>query len=227
MAVEGGKSVQRSLAILKDLTDTVTAASKSWIRGEMCQVNRRETVEKLAELSQCMPESINKADSIVEQEENILAKAREEATAAVAAARAEADKLAAEAKRAYEAAQEQIRQANAEAEQIRRNGEQLKEQLTQQAQAQAQSIVEDGHHQAQKIVADAQAEAQQLVNEESIFRRAQLAAQELTERTNGEMSVLRQKTFAYLDEMLGKGEQYVGSLVQEVHQERENLNSMR
>ena len=144
MAVEGGRSVQQSLAILRDLTDTVTSANKSWIRGELCQINRRETVEKLAELQQCLPEAINAADGIVEQEESILTAARAEAGEIVAAARAEAEQLAAEAKRSYEAAQEQIRQAQAEADQIRRDGERMGEQLSQQAQAQAQSIVEDG-----------------------------------------------------------------------------------
>ncbi len=227
MAVEGGRSVQQSLAILRELTDTVTSANKSWIRGEMCQINRRETVEKLAELQQCLPEAINAADGIVEQEEGILAAARAEAAEAIAAAKAEAEQLAAEAKRSYEAAQEQIRQAQAEADQIRRDGERMGEQMSQQAEAQAQSIVEDGRRQAQKIVDDAEAEAQRMTSQESILQRAQLAAQELTDETNHQMAQLRQKTFAYLDDMLSKGENYVGSLVQEVHQERENLNSMR
>ncbi len=224
---EGGTNVQQSLAILQELTNTVTTAGKSWLRGEMCQINRRETQAKLAELTQSLPEALTAAGAIVEQEEGILAAANAKASETIAAAKAEAERLAAEAKRSYEAAQEQIRQAQEQADQIRRDGERLGEQLKEQAQQQFQAIIEDGQRQAQKKVDDAEAEAQRMISEESVLQRAQLAAQELTDATGQQMAQLRQKTFAYLDDMLSKGENYVGSLVQEMRQERENLNSMR
>ncbi len=41
------------------------------------------------------------------------------------------------------------------------------------------------------------------------------------------MGQLRQRTFTLLDGLMGKGESYITSLVQELHQERENLNGMR
>ena len=227
MAVEGGKSVEQSLSLLREMSDMVTAAGKSWFRADMCQVNRRDFTERIDLLRECLPEAITKADEIVRADADIRQRAEEEAAATVAAAKAEADRVAEQSRRDFEAAQEQIRQAEAEAERIRQEGERLQQQLSQQAQAQAAAIVEDGRRQAQKIVDDGENEARKLVLQENIYLRAQEEAQNLTDANNQQIAQAREHTFSYLDSMLAKAEQYVGSLVQEVHQERENLNSVR
>ena len=227
MAVEGGNNVEQSVELLKQIETMVQEAKKSLFRGDLCTVDRAALTGAVQKLRQGFPEAVEKAAEIVAADTEIRAKAAQDAEETVSAAKAEAERIAEQSRKDYEAAQASIREEEAKAEQIRKDGEELRQNLTQQAQSEANAIVEDGKRQAQKIVADAEAEARRMTEQESIYRRAQIAAQEMTENANNQINQARQKTYAFLDEMLGRAEGYVGSLVQEVHQERENLNGMR
>ena len=198
MAVEGSSNVIQCKEVLSQISTMVDEAKKYILRSDMCLIRRQDLMDKVLELQQSIPSALDQAARIVDEESTIRTEA-----------------------------QQQIQQAQAMLAQIQREGEQLREQLTQEAQNQANSIVEDGRRQAQKIVSDAEADAARLVENESVYRRAQIAAQEMTENATAQVNQMRQQTFGFLDDMLGKAERYVGSLVSDVHQERENLNSMR
>ena len=67
-----------------------------------------------------------------------------------------------------------------------------------------------------------------------MYHRAEVEANELLEKNKAQIEQMRQKTFSYLDELLGQGENYLGSvafnvnnLAQNIHSERENLSSRR
>lgn len=227
MAVEGSSNVIQCKEVLSQISTMVDEAKKYILRSDMCLIRRQDLMDKVLELQQSIPSALDQAARIVDEESTIRTEAQQQAEATKSAAQAEADRIAAQSRSDYEAAQQQIQQAQAMLAQIQREGEQLREQLTQEAQNQANSIVEDGRRQAQKIVSDAEADAARLVENESVYRRAQIAAQEMTENATAQVNQMRQQTFGFLDDMLGKAERYVGSLVSDVHQERENLNSMR
>ncbi len=227
MAVENSERLLSALNVLQQMGDKITAAKKSLLRSDQCLLPRAEMTSLIQALRDGLPEALTQADGIVTRESEIISAAESTASASVAAGQAEADRLTSEAKAAYDAIQAEIEAAKSEVERIRQDGEALRTKLEADAQASAEKIVEDGRRRGQEIVSQAEAEASRLVEQDNIFRRAQMAAQELTEETNNQLNQTRQKTFDYLYEMMGRAEQYVGSLVQEVHQERENLKSHR
>ena len=190
-------------------------------------VDKAELDQIASALAASVPEILPKASAIVTDEAGIIEAAQAQAKQLVDAATQEATRIAEQSRVDYEAMVARINEAKEKAAQMERDCEARRLELASQAQEQANSIVEDGTRQAAQIAADAQAEDERVVSEDNIFRRAQMAAQELTEATNNEMGQLRQRTFTLLDGLMGKGESYITSLVQELHQERENLNGMR
>ena len=224
---EGSKNVQQSLTIIRGLEDAVQSAGKSWMRADMCLLNRRQMQDDLALLRECLPTALESAEGIVKNEESILKAAQDQGQAAISEARQEAERIQAEAKAELEKLQEQIKQAEAQVAKIQKEGEQLRQQLTAQAQQQAQQIVDAAQRQGQQIVAEGEQQARALAEKENVYLRAKVAADELTEKNEAQLAQLRQKTFAYLDDVLGQAEQYVGGLIQDVHQERENMKSYR
>ncbi len=230
MAIEGGNDIREFMDKLQQLQGLLGSAKKTFtgmLGGDSVKVNRTELDELASALAASVPDLLPKANEIVVEEGNLIGAARQQAESIVQDARQQAAQIAAQSKAEFEQMQTRIQEAQAQAQQIESDGEARKAELANQASAQAASIVEDGKRQAEQIVAEGQAQADQLVQQENILRRAQIAAQELTESTQADMAQLRQKTFALLDDMLGKGEGYITSIVQELHQERENLNGMR
>ena len=227
MAIEGGNEVRSFVDQLQRLQEMLEGAKSSFFSKDKCTVSRSELGQLASALAASIPDLLPKASAIVAEEGGIISAAQAQAKQVVDAANQEAARIAEQSKADYDAMVARINQAKEQAAQMERDCEARRLELASQAQEQAAGIIEDGKRQAQQIQADAQAEADRLVSEDNIFRRAQMAAQELTEATNNEMGQLRQRTFTLLDGLMGKGESYITSLVQELHQERENLNGMR
>ena len=227
MAIEGGSDVRSFVDQLQRLQEMLEGAKKSLFKRDSRVVDKAELDQIASALAASVPEILPKASAIVTDEAGIIEAAQAQAKQLVDAATQEATRIAEQSRADYEAMVARINEAKEKAAQMERDCEARRLELASQAQEQANSIVEDGKRQAAQIAADAQAEAERLVSEDNIFRRAQMAAQELTEATNNEMGQLRQRTFTLLDGLMGKGESYITSLVQELHQERENLNGMR
>ena len=139
----------------------------------------------------------------------------------------EAEKIVSDAEKELKNIEAKIQSANAELERVKAETEREMAQRSAKAQEQANMIVGQAQNQANQILAGAQQQARELIEQESIYRRARVEANELSEKNSAAMAQLRQKTFSYLDEVLGQGEQYMSSLMQELHRERENLNSRR
>ena len=230
MAIEHGNDVTSFVGQLHRLQDMLAGAKRTisgFLGGDSVKLSRTELDDLSSSLAASVPDVVTWAQEIVSKAEALENEAKQKAESIVQAAKDDAAQIASQSKAEFEQMQAKIQDASAQARRIQEESEAHRVEMVNQAQAQAASIVEDGKRQAQQIVAEGQAQADQLVQQENVLRRAQMAAQELTEATQTEMAQLRHNTFNLLDSMLGKGESYITSLVQELHQERENLNSNR
>lgn len=224
MAVNGGGTVEQCLAALESMHSVIGAGRTSWIRNDMVTVSKQELEDKMNFLRGSLPEALEKAHEIVRAEADILSGAENEAAAKISEAKGEAESIVADAKAELASLQQQIEQAKAEALRIQEDTQMRAQATQQQAQDNATGIIAKAHEEAARIVNLGEQRAMELIKEEAVYQRAEVHANELVESAASEAEALRQKTFTYLDTVLGQIEEYAGNLMADIHDQRDSLN---
>ena len=227
-------TVSKVIGVINELKDIVAKAPKTLIKAGVIKIDEKELSERLELLVQLMHSAVSEADRIVRRKDQILAEAKGKSDDMMNTAKQNADAIAAQAETSKTAVEHQIDAAKGNLARIQAEGEALRKQKEQEADQRAQSIINDARARADQMLRTAHQQQEELVSREAVYHRAEVEANELLEKNKAQIEQMRQKTFSYLDELLGQGENYLGSvafnvnnLAQNIHNERENLSSRR
>ena len=225
---------RQAMRVLRELRNLVETAPKAFLRANECMLSRKEMLDRMELLQQVMPSAIGDADGLLQKCDAVIADAQARARQIEEDARKNAESILGKAETSRQAVEQQMKAAQMDYQRIQQEMEAYKAQKEQEAQQSAAATVNDARMQADQIVRYAKQQQDEMVSRETVYRRAEVEANELLEKNRAQMEQLRQKTFAYLDELLGQGEKYVSdialnvnNLSQNIHTERENLSSRR
>lgn len=220
MAINGAAQLEQCMGIIHELHEAVKQARRSWVNNETCVVNRKQLENGMDILRGNLPDVMVHAEDIVREESAIRAKAQQDCQEALTAAQAKAQAMIAEAQQQQQQAQIDVQNARATAEQIIADAQRN-------AQDEANRIIAQANQEAANIVAKGEAERNELVQQENVYRVATVEAEELRESTRKEMTMVRQNTFDYLDNVMGEVDRCLNQLVNDLRIERGELNNHR
>ena len=157
--------------LLEQMAITISKATTIPIFNRIL-LDKEEFSSLMRRLEESIPADLQKARTIIEQEEQILNESNKIASETTQKASSEAQATIADAKTQASA---MVNDAQARANETMRS-----------ATDQANAMVNDAQARANAMIADAQAQAQQMVADSEITARAQAEAQEMLENTHRE-----------------------------------------
>ncbi len=214
------KSVEQCRAIIRELNDVVGSARKTFINAETCVLSRGLLMDRLDQLDACLPEALKQAESIVQQDKDMRAQTAKECSEVLTSAQAQARQM-------LDDAQNQVAQLQRDTQNANETARRLLQEAQQHAQEERSRILQQANQEAQAIRAQAEQERDRLVSQETVFQKAMVEAEEIRESTNAELAVLRKNTFDYLDDVMGRMDQWLNAMTNEVRGERGALNNHR
>ena len=188
------------------LFEELKNAKRSLINSETCTVNRNLMQAQLEYLRENLPDSVEKAAKIVQEEETIRTETENKRAEILSAATAQAQGMVSEA---TEKAGKTIEQANYEANLM------------------ISARVDAANAEAKRIIDEAEKKASQLVEEESIVRRARVESDELREAARQEASELHKNTLDYMDSLLAETDRKLSELINNIRLERNEIRNHR
>lgn len=195
------------------LFEELKNAKRSLINSETCTVNRNLMHAQLEYLRENLPDSVEKAAKIVQEEETIRTETENKRAEILSAATAQAQGMVSEA---TEKAGKTIEQANYEANL-----------MIDRASQEASARVDAANAEAKRIIDEAEKKASQLVEEESIVRRARVESDELREAARQEASELHKNTLDYMDSLLAETDRKLSELINNIRLERNEIRNHR
>lgn len=213
-------SVEQCRAIIRELNDMVDTARKAFINADACVLSRRTMMDRLAQLDECLPDALRQAERILQEDAAMRAKTARECNEALTDAQTRAKQMLADA-------QNQAAQIQRETQAANEAAQRAVQEAQQRAQEEGNRILQQVNQEAAAIRAQAERDRDQLVSQETVYQKAMVEAEELRERTSAEMATIRHNTFDYLDGVLGRVDQCLVTLTNEVRGERGDLNNHR
>lgn len=212
--------VEQCRSIIRELEETVNSARKTLINSDACVVSRSLLLERLAQLSDTLPDAFLQAESIIREDASLRAQTAKDCSDALNNAQNRAKQMIADA-------QNQAAQAQNEAKKASETAQRTLQEAQQWAQDEGNRLIQQANQEAAAIRAQAEQERNALVSQENVYRVATVEAEELRENTHKELLQIRQKTFDYLDQVMGEVDRCLGDLSNEIRDERNALNSHR
>lgn len=217
---KNGSSVEQFRVIIRELNDMVDSARRTFINADTCVLSRRLLQDRLAQLEDSMPDALHQAENILQEDAALRAKTAKDCSDALNDAQTKARQMLADA-------QSQAAQLQQEAKAANDAAQRAMQEAQQRAQEEGNRILQQANQEANIIRAQAEHDRDQLVSQESVFQRAMVEAEEMRESTNAELTRIRQNTFDYLDGVLGRVDQCLVTLTNEVRGQRGELNDHR
>ena len=206
-------SSQECLKAVRVLKQELARARKSLMNSETCVVNRNLMQAQLEYLEDHLPDTVEKAAEIVEQEETIRRETEAKQAEILEKANGQAQQMVGEAS---QKAQQMMEQANYEANS-----------LVERANQEASACVEAAKAESVRIVDEAEKKAAQLVDAESIVRRARVESEELRESARHESAQLHKNTLDYIDSLLADTDRKLSELINSIRLERTEIRNHR
>lgn len=206
-------SVSRCIALLNDLSNSVTDAKKVPFSAGSCIINQTQFLNMVQELKDSLPSAFNTASEYVKNINSIQQQAEQESKTLLRDSQYQSQKA--------------IDEANIKAKETLDQAEQQARAVTDKANADAAAILANAQQQAEQLLANAQREAEAMKERESVLRLARVEASELRETTKQEMGMLRQNTFDYLDGILDQVDRALADTITGLRRERSELNQHR
>ena len=207
------KSAEECLKAVSILFDELKNAKRSLINSESCIVNRGLMQAQLEYLRDNLPDTVEKAAVIVQDEEAIRIDTENKKKEILENASIQAQNMVNDASRN---AQQMMEQAQNEAGA-------MVDRATQEANARVESASAEAAH----ILEDAEKKARQLVEEESIVRRARVECDELRESARQEAAELHKNTLDYMDSLLAETDRKLSELINNIRLERNEIRNHR
>ncbi len=195
------------------LTEELRNAKRSLINSETCTVNRNLMQAQLEYLRENLPDTVEKAAAIVQEEATIREETEQKRKEILENAQTQAQAMVNDAsQKAKQLADQTNYEANA-----------LVERATQEANAR----VEAARQEAARLMEDAENKARQLVEEENIVRRARAECEELRENARQETAELHKNTLDYMDSLLAETDRRLSELINNIRLERNEIRNHR
>lgn len=161
-------------SVIDHLVDLV-ANAKSLPMTSTVLVNRTEIVELLESAREALPEDVAKADGIISEADEVLARARFEAQTALS----QATEMAEETRSAAEQeAEELVAQAQADAEEIVAKAEAAAEALDREATKRAEALTTKAHQRAEDLISNEHVMQEAKLRGRELYRKAEHEAQQ-------------------------------------------------
>lgn len=213
MANNDIKSAEECLKAVSILADELMNAKRSLINSESCIVNRGLMQAQLEYLRANLPDTVEKAAAIVQEEETI---------------RSETDQKRKEIlENASIQAQNMVNEASHNAQQMMEQAQNEAGALMDRASQEAKARVDAASAEAAHMLEDAEKKARQMVEEESIVRRARVECDELRESARQEAADLHKNTLDYMDSLLAETDRKLSELINNIRLERNEIRNHR
>ena len=206
-------SAGECLKAVNILFEELKNAKRSLINSETCSVNRNLMQAQLEFLRDNLPETVEKAAKIVQEEETIRTETEQKRKEMLESAQTQAQGMVNDATQKSRQMMEQAQyEANA---------------LMEKANQEASARVEAASQEAKRMLEDAEKKAAQLVEEESIVRRARVECEELRESARQETAELHKNTLDYMDSLLAETDRKLSELINNIRLERNEIRNHR
>lgn len=173
--------------VIEALEQKINTARRIPVTGK-AMVDGGEMIDLIGQLRIALPKAILQAQEILEQEDEILANARQEA-----------DRTADKADEIYT---DTVNKANDLRDQIHQEADLYDKTVREKALAESEAMVADAQTRADAIMMSAQQQAQKMLEENEITRRAQAYAMETCERAEQEADNIYNQACIHADKML-------------------------
>ena len=205
-------SAGECLKAVNILFEELKNAKRSLINSETCSVNRNLMQAQLEFLRDNLPDTVEKAARIVE-EETIRTETEQKRKEMLESAQTQAQGMVNDATQKSRQMMEQAQyEANA---------------LMEKANQEATARVDAATQEAKRIISDTEKKAAQLVEEESIVRRARVECEELRESARQETAELHKNTLDYMDSLLAETDRKLSELINNIRLERNEIRNHR
>ena len=194
-----------TIELLNQLTGMLNDA-KTIPLFKLTMLKKEAVADMISRLTGSIPEDMQKAQEIIQQEEDILAESKRTATETTEQATREAETTVTSAKAQAEAMLNEARTQASE--------------TINAANEQASATVAEAQAQADTLVADAQARAKQLVSENEIVTRAKTEAKDLLDAAHRESEDYSTRMRSAVDQIVDQAESKLA-------QELEAIRSLR
>ena len=201
------------LNAVKALEEHLKGARKTLINSETCIVNRSIMTAQLEYLRDNLPQTVEMAAKIVEEEETIRNETEQKRKEIIDTATAQAQSMVNDS---TQKAHQMIEQATQDANN-----------LMDRANQEAAACVEAAKAEANRIVQEAEKKAQELVEEENIVRRARVESEELREAAKADAANLHKNTLDYIDSLLAETDRKMSELINNIRLERNEIRNHR
>ncbi|MER1992388.1 MAG: hypothetical protein ABS897_00065 [Eubacteriales bacterium] len=206
-------SAGECLKAVNILFEELKNAKRSLINSETCTVNRNLMQAQLEFLRDNLPETVEKAAEIVQEEETIRTETEQKRKEILESAQTQAQGMVNDATQKSRQMMEQAQyEANA---------------LMEKANQEASARVEAASIEVKRMLEDAENKAAKLVEEESIVRRARVECEELRESARQETAELHKNTLDYIDSLLAETDRKLSELINSIRLERNEIRNHR
>ena len=195
-------SAAECLKAVNILFEELKNAKRSLINSETCTVNRNLMQAQLEFLRDNLPDTVEKAAQIVNEEETIRAETEQKRN-------------------------EMLQNAQTQAQGMVNDATQKSQQMMEKANQEAVARVDAATNEAKRLIADAEKKAAQMVEEESIVRRARVECEELRESARQETAELHKNTLDYMDSLLAETDRKLSELINSIRLERNEIRNHR
>ena len=205
-----GPGSDRVKSLMDEIENHVRNSKRSLLPGNGYVIDREWIKQILDNLRSELPLELEQAREIVRQQKTILINAKQDADEMVSYAKEEAARVRAETDEYAKRTKADV-ETHAQIYYDQRVNE-------------GNQILAEYQKKATALLEDADERAVLMVDESTVMRRAEVEAEELRASVYDEMTDLRQKTFAYLDDIIGELDEAVSSVQVELRKLRHNMS---
>lgn len=208
-----------------------------------CMVPRHESLLLLDDIRDSFPGELDDAQDVLDQRDRVLAKADATARDTVAAADGEAERTLREARDDADAmladaksradrmvaeatghADEIVGDARAESAELLDRSQRDAEATTSRARTEADRLVEQANIIYDRTITEARQEQQRMLAESEVIRIADEEAARVRDAAHAESERRREECDAYIDDKMGRFEEFLGSTIRTVTRGRDELH---
>lgn len=210
---------------------TIVEEARSVPMTAGCVVPRGDVLELLDEIRDAIPTELDDAQDVLDQRDEVVNKAKQEAEQSVSSATEEAERMRSEAESeshrvvsdAQAHAEDLLAQAQAEAERTVSSGRAEYEDLLARGQSESDRMVDAGRAAYERSVQDGRAEQARLVSETDVVRAAHSESARIVDAANDEADKVRSECDVYVDGKLGEFEDMLASTLRTIGNGRTHL----
>jgi cell division septum initiation protein DivIVA len=185
--MENTESMMQIRQVIEALEQKITTARRVPMTG-YSMVDGGAILDLIGQMRIALPKAVIQAQDVLDQEEEILANARNEA-----------DKTADRADAIYA---DTVGKANAIRDQIHQEADEYDKTTREAARRESEGMIADAQAHAEAIILNAQQQAQKMVDENEITRRAQAYAMETRDRAQQDADNIYNQACIHADKML-------------------------